>query len=354
MKKRIALIGLGKQNTKDHLTALLANKSARLVAVCDANALAAKEWGEKLEVPYFESADDMLAAVKVDAAVVAVPHFAYLPIIESLARRKVNILKEKPLAMNFDEAVAIANVVEEHGINLTIAVQRKHNKIYKTYLEYATQIGDIFSIHGHYTLNIAQLDSDWRRSRELAGGGAVLDMGYHLMDLVVWYFGIPERISAELGYHNRAQQDYDVEDTAKVQFSYHVGKRRILGSLLLSRIYPEKDELISIYGTKGTVAISKDRIELLSPDKEVMESIYLRRNSDDVQAQFDAFIESLDDENCRGNYKEHMQNMVFIDAIYRSDSGGKTIKPHADAKYKLQYKLTPRPRPTAAVVGATV
>ena len=331
--KRVALIGLGKQNTKDHLVAVQNNPNAKLIAVCDANEVVSKEWGEKLDVPAFTTVSTLLEAVKIDAAVVAVPHFAYLPIIQSLAAKGVGVLKEKPLAMNFDEAVQIAEIVQTSGINLTVAVQRKYNKIYKTYLEYASQIGEIFSIHGHYTLKIEKLDGDWRSSMKLAGGGAVIDMGYHLIDLVTWYFGLPERISAELGYRNRVGQDYDVEDTAKIQFSYKTGERRVLGSLLLSRIYPEKDEALSVYGTEGTIVLYKDRIELYSQEKELLESAYIKSNGKDVALQFDTFLTALDDPSDHGNYPEHMKNMVFIDAVYRSDERGQTVKPFTDKKY---------------------
>jgi predicted dehydrogenase len=334
LKKRIALIGLGKQNTKDHLVAIQNSPTAVLVGLCDSNQALAADWAKKLGVPAFNSVEKLLDMVGLDAAVVAVPHFAYLPIIKALADHGVSILKEKPLAMNFEEAKEIAETVEHSGINLTVAVQRKHNKIYQSYLEYASQIGTIFSIHGHYTLNIGRLDEGWRSSARMAGGGAVLDMGYHLIDLITWYFGLPDRVSADLGYHNRINQSYDVEDTAKMQFSYKVGEHRVLGSLLLSRIYPEKAEALSIYGTKGTVIIYKDRIELFDLHKELLESTYLKSNGKDVALQLDAFLDSLDDPESKGNYKEHMKDMVFIDAVYRSDKNGLTIKPLSDKKYQ--------------------
>lgn len=333
MKKQIALIGLGKQNTKDHLLAAQRNENVNIVAVCDQNAEVAIEWGDKLGVPAFNTVDEMLNQMSIDAAIVAVPHFAYKPIIIALAAHGVSILKEKPLAMDYAEALEIADIVKNANINLTVAVQRKHNKIYKTFLEYVSSIGDVFSIHGHYTLNIAQLDGDWRRSRELAGGGAVLDMGYHLIDLIVWYFDMPERISAELGYHNRKGQDYDVEDTAKVQFSYMQGGRRILGSLLLSRIYPEKEETLSVYGTNGSIVIYKDHIELRSLTKELRESVYMQSNGEDMAAQLDTFVNSLNEANSEGNYKDHLKNMAFIDAIYRSDDKGMTVAPFTDHPY---------------------
>lgn len=338
--KRIALIGLGKQNTKDHLAAAQKNNQVSITAVCDQNKIVAKEWGTRLGVPHFHSIEKLVASCELDAAVVAVPHFAYEPLIRQLAAKGIHILKEKPFAMNFAETLELRDIVSNAQINLTVAVQRKYNKIYQTYREYAKSIGDIFSIHGHYTLNIERLDEGWRSSAKLAGGGVVLDMGYHLLDLIVWYFGVPERISAELGYHNRRGQTYDVEDTAKIQFSYTSGKRRILGSILLSRIYPEKAEALSIYGTHGTIVIYKDRIELYSLEKELIESVFIKSNGEDVNSQFNAFLASLDEPENSGNYRGHLENMVFIDAIYRSDAEGITIQPFKDEKYRqlIQHK----------------
>lgn len=339
MKKNVALIGLGKQNTKDHLIAMQQNEYVEIVAVCDRDESLALEWGKRLNVKSFTSVDEMISDIELDAAIVAVPHFAYFPIIEILAENGIHILKEKPLAMTYDEAVRIDEIVQKTGINLTVAVQRKHNKIYNSFLEYVKHVGEIFSIHAHYTLNIAELDGDWRSSRELAGGGAVIDMGYHLIDLLIWYFGVPERISAELGYHNRIGQNYDVEDTAKIQFSYSNNERRILGSALLSRIYPEKDETLTVYGTKGSIVLYKDRIELKNMQKELIESIYIKSNGHDIKLQFDTFVASLDDDKTTGNYKDHLKNMAFIDAVYVSDAESRTVTLQTESKYDAAIKL---------------
>jgi predicted dehydrogenase len=337
--KRLAFIGLGKQNTKDHLPVALSHPDVEVIAVCDRNAEIAEEWGAKLGVHFYTDEQELIKKENFDAAVVAVPHFAYLPIIKSLAVKGIHIFKEKPLAVSLEEALEIAEIVSDHKINLTVAVQRKHNRIFQTYKDYSTQIGEIFSIHGHYTLNIDKLDGDWRSSKKGAGGGAVIDMGYHLIDLLIWYCGLPERISAELGYHNRIGQDYDVEDTAKIQFSYPVGvDRRVLGSVLLSRIYPTKEELLSIYGTGGAIEILRDRINLIGDDKEVLESIYIKHSGGDVVGQFNAFVESLETP-CDGTYRMHLLHMIFIDAIYRSSAEGRTIHPAEDSRYEKAFKI---------------
>ena len=329
----LVFIGLGKQNSKDHINAALANKNVKIIAVCDTDKDTAKITGEKLGVPYFDSLEELLLRCKPDAAIVAVPHKYYSSIITKLITEGVHVLKEKPLDINLNSAVKISELASKHNVNLTVAVQRKHNKIYNLFLDYKERVGDIFSVHGEYTLNISDLSEGWRSSKEISGGGAVIDMGYHLLDLVVWYFGIPERISAELGYNNRKDQKYDVEDTAKVQFSYKNGERRILGSMLLSRIYPSKDEGLFIYGTEGAIKIFKDKIELYNNDRELVESSFVKSNGDDVRLQLDCFIDAIISNDFSGNHKDHLKDMIFIDAIYKSDENNSTVMPHEDSSY---------------------
>lgn len=331
---RIVFIGLGKQNSKDHLNAALENKNVEIVAVCDTDKELAEEVGKRLQIPFFSSTEDLLKKCEPDAAVVAIPHKYYTPIVSMLIRHGIHVFKEKPLDIDLKSAIILSNMADIHNVNLTVAVQRKYNRIYKLFSEYKNHIGDVFSVHGEYTLNIDNLDEGWRSSKELSGGGAVIDMGYHLLDLLVWYFGVPNRISAELGYNNRKTQIYDVEDTAKIQFSYMDGGQRILGSILLSRIYPTKDEGLFIYGTQGAVKIFKDRIELYDTERELIESSFIKSNGNDVRLQLKNFIDAILNNDFTGNHKDHLRNMIFIDAIYHSDKKSKTIMPYNDSSYE--------------------
>lgn len=334
MKKRVAFIGLGKQNTEDHLVAALKSENVEIVAVCDTNKALAKQWAKSLGVACYYSVDELIDGAGLDAAVVAVPHNQHVEITCKLLQKGVHVFKEKPLAITLSEAWELSNIAKKKKVNLTVSVQRKHSRVYQTYLEYAKYIGDVFSIHGEYTMNIDRLDEGWRSKKEIAGGGAVLDMGYHLIDLIVWYFGVPDRISADLGYHNRLSQTYDVEDTAKIQFSYDKGKRRILGSLLISRIYPQKDEGLFIYGVNGAIKIYKNKIDLYDINRELQESTFVKANGQDVQLQFDSFIASITAGDYTGNHEDHLKDMVFIDAIYCSDAKSRTVLPRQDKAYK--------------------
>lgn len=330
----VIFVGLGKQNSKDHLTAALANSRVNIVAVCDSDKDAAESAGAKLGVPAYTNVADLLKEYKPDAAVVAVPHKYYSEIVGLLLSNKIHVLKEKPMEINLSSAVSLSKLAQDNAAILSVAVQRKHSKVYNLFADYRDKIGDIFSIHGEYTINISDLSEGWRSSFDLSGGGAVIDMGYHLIDLLTWYFGVPDRLSSELGFHNKSNQVYDVEDTAKIQFSYSQGERKILGSILLSRIYPAKDEGLSIYGTEGTIKILSNKIEYYNNDRELVESAYVKSSGNDVRLQLDSFIDDILSGSAAGNHVEHLKNMVFIDAVYKSDRVSKTVLPYKDEAYK--------------------
>jgi hypothetical protein len=84
----------------------------------------------------------------------------------------------------------------------------------------------------------------------------------------------------------------------------------------------------------GTVKIFKNRIELYDKDRELIESYYIKPNHDDINKQFDDFIESLDDKSSHGNYIHHLESMSFIDSIYLSDRESKTVQPYGQKKYE--------------------
>ena len=79
-------------------------------------------------------------------------------------------------------------------------------------------------------------------------------MGYHLVDMLLWYFGLPDRISADMSVTARPDRAYDAEDTALVHFSYDSG---LYGSLLLSRFLGPKSEQIRLVGSRGPVRSGK-------------------------------------------------------------------------------------------------
>src|SRR5690606_18053309 len=265
MKKplSVSLIGLGRIATDDHLPAILEANGVKLDSVCDVSEERVHEISTQYKVDGFTDVETLVKEKTPEMAVVAVPHHVYLPILELLAEKQIPILKEKPLARNLEEAKKIKDLVERTNTKLLVTLQRRFNPIFSVFLQLRERIGEIYNFSAEYTLNIGNLEDGWRASVEKAGGGCLIDMGYHMTDLLMWYFGLPEHVMAHMGKNNREHQEYDVEDTCNVLMKYNPGEQRprqITGNIFLSRVYPEKKEELRVSGTRGTIVVRRGGI----------------------------------------------------------------------------------------------
>lgn len=265
----IVVIGLGHQSLEDHLPAILESKKYNLIGVIDIN----KEHAEKIAKEYQTiSAQTYLELkskiiTKIDVVLIAVPHSEYLRIIEEVAADKIDIIKEKPFAISLKEASKLKEIVRRNNISLFVTLQRRYNPIFKSFKQLIKRIGKIYAIEARYTMNVVDLSSGWRAVKNIAYGGALADMGYHYIDLLVWYFGLPDSITCKISTGNRKNQQYNVEDTAFVDFSYNDianDNERILGNLVVSRVYPEKDECLIAYGSNGSVSVKRGELMRLN------------------------------------------------------------------------------------------
>ena len=337
---KIAVIGLGRQALDDHIPAILESEKFDLVAVCDINPTTLKAVSEKFKIKGFTSVDDLIGTTKCDTAIVVVPHNQYVPIITKLANAGINIIKEKPFATTIEEACSIHKAVN-NKVFLGVTLQRRFNPIYQTFLRMQQRIGKIYSIEGKYTLNIAELDEGWRASRAQAGGGALVDMGYHLIDLLIWYFGTPQTVTARITRGNREGQQYDVEDTVNMLFDFYLPKsydEKTIGNFLISRVYPKKQEILTVYGTKGILELQRGQICRYDiGGKETEKLVHQDEWPSALIEQLDHFGEAIN-AGTRWNldiFKQHLPQVAVIEAAYESDRQSTSCHPEVYFKKAL-------------------
>ena len=314
---RAGVVGLGKQALEDHIPGLAASDGAKLVAICDKNPDIVREQQYQQRVPGYTDFREMFKAENLDLVVVSVPHHVGRTVIETAAEHNVNVLKEKPFATSMDEACALVEICEQAGIQLMVTLQRRFNPIYTSFIQLADQIGTPFVVDAQYTLHIPDPSEGWRGKAAKAGGGCIIDMGYHLIDMILWYFGRPDRILADISASARPDRDYDAEDTALIHFAYDSG---LYGSLLISRFIGPKSEQIRLVGSKGIVHLERGQVRRLTNDGEVTEALSRQHAWPSAAAcQVDYFCRVIDGmrPNASGP-KENLAHMSFIAACYES------------------------------------
>lgn len=329
-------VGLGGQFA-DHEEALRA-LDVELVGLVDAHEPAVRKWSERLGVPGFTSIDKLPASIKPDFALIAVPHDQYLPLVRTLARRGIHIFKEKPLARNIKEGRAIERIAQAAGIELMVAVQRRYNPFYAAFPDLASQIGQWRAVQGAYTINVDP-SVGWRARKEIAGGGSLIDMGYHLIDLMIWYLGVPDGVLL-LSHDGAHPGNYDVEDTAMLSVQYD--HPHVVGHFVVSRCMAPKLETLTIIGTEGSVTLTRGQVhhgDLLVKTEDL---VLYDNNGDSLQrvsaqeliqdrpnahnCQLEHFLRVLrgEAENF-GSPRHHLEHMAVIEAAYMSNSG-RTIR----------------------------
>jgi predicted dehydrogenase len=172
-------------------------------------------------------------------------------------------------------------------------------------------------VDAQYTFHTEDPGAGWRGRAEAAGGGCIIDMGYHLIDMILWYFGLPDRVLADLSMTARPDRCYDAEDTALIHFGYDSG---LYGSLLLSRFIGPTTEHIRLAGSKGIIHLERGRIRRLTNDGQVVESLSREQSwPSAATCQIDHFCRVIADlrPNTSGP-QQNLAHMSFIAACYES------------------------------------
>ena len=333
MVLKIAMIGFGRQSKEDHLPAIIQSENYELVAVCDTDFNTVDVISDQYGVSGYTNLDELLEAEDFQVALVSVPHHAYLSVVSALVSAKKHIIKEKPFATSIVESQKLLQILEKGSTFFGVTVQRRFNPIYQTFHQLKKHIGKVYSIEGAYTINVPSLETGWRASKELSGGGALADMGYHFVDLLIWYFGLPTTVTARMSRGNRPGQSYDVEDTAHLLFDYCFNSQydeKLVGNFVISRVYPEKQEYVRVLGTKGVVEVSRGMIRLVGPEGKEIERLE-RQNGWPTAAveQLDYFAAKINSfvPGKLPDYIEHLQHVAVVEAAYESDRLGTSCHP---------------------------
>lgn len=217
------------------------------------------------------SLEDVLKDPSIDFVDVCTPNDSHKSIVLQSLKYNKAIYCEKPLACNYKDALEMATAVEASKVrNATALVYRflPAARLIKEALE-EKSIGDIIDFkiklyHKSY-LNPNRKGS-WR-TESTSGGGALLDLGVHLIDMVHFTLGdiVSVKAKTKIFFKDRT----DVDEIADCNFKL---ENEVEGSLEVSRIFADLDEptIFTIYGSKGSIKMNSDRpytIDIYDYDK---------------------------------------------------------------------------------------
>jgi predicted dehydrogenase len=359
----VAIIGVGGFGSFT-LRALQRSPAIRLVGLADRSSAAAAEAGKGAGVPFYTDNRSLLAETRPRIVYLCVPPMGADDIVALCADRGIHVWKEMPLARNLDEGVAMVRRMEQARLKLAVGTQRRFETTYRRAWQLRGRLGQVFLGRAHYLFNWGP-ELGWRGDKASAGGGALLELGYHAVDLLVWMLGLPEEVYGSLtggkkpaaapGPGGKLLPPYDTDDTAAALLRY---ARPLVASVVTTRCSGPVSEELSLHGQAGSLTANSELCLLRDPDGNVLDRTV--EESPPLEAfcrQADAFARAVrDDERtyeCSG--WENLLTLAAIEAIYLSD---RTSQPEPPRRLLKTHGLTAEQclicRPAEEVPGQAV
>jgi len=192
---KIAVVGCGAVSELRHLPALAAGDGREISALVDKDEARVRRLADEYGAQHALTDHRELIGLGLDGAIVATPTNLHAPMTIDLLRGGLHVLVEKPIARNLYECDAMIAAAQEMDRVLAVAFFRRfaHQlRLTKTVLD-AGLLGTIrsFDIRDGYEFGWP-VKTDFPFRREAAGGGVLIDLGVHVLDLVTWWFGDAE------------------------------------------------------------------------------------------------------------------------------------------------------------------
>lgn len=197
-KKKIAIIGVG-GIAECHIAGYKQNPNVELYAFCDINEKRLREKGEKHGVVrLYTDVNEMLAALpEIDAVSVCTWNAAHAPCTIAALNAGKDVLCEKPMALNAQQAQEMLDAAKKNHRLLMIGFVRRFGNdcgILSDFIQ-AGLFGDIYFAKASY-LRRHGCPGGWFCNKELSGGGPLIDLGVHVIDLARYLCGRPHPVSA--------------------------------------------------------------------------------------------------------------------------------------------------------------
>ncbi len=252
---RWGVIGCGGIALRRTIPGLVLAENSELVAVMDTNPDAALACQRKFNAKFaYTDYTELLACDEIDAVYIASPVICHYEQAAAAARAKKHILLEKPLGLTVDQAKEIQAICDAEGVKLGAGFMMRFNGLHEQVRDLiaAGKLGDIVSMRAQFTCWYPEIEGAWRQQKSTSGGGALMDMGIHCIDLLRFMSGMEAKeITAFIG--NQIFK-YEVEDAASLTMRMGNGALAYVDAAFN---IPDDATVckLEIYGTGGSVVL---------------------------------------------------------------------------------------------------
>lgn len=253
-KVRLGIIGMGRMGLT-HYSIINTHPSVEMTAIADTSSMMLNMIKKYLPtVKMFEDYKDLLKSGLVDAVIVCTPSSMHYDVCKMACENGISVFCEKPFTTNPKLAADLANMFETKGLVNQVGYVYRFDAVFKKVKELLNQgiLGKTVHCNAQFlsaTISKAQPEKGWRSKRE-NGGGCTYEMGSHVIDLMEFFFGKPEKV---LGSMMNKVYSEAVEDITDAEMEYNGGITANIHVNWSDYTYRKPMLKLDIHGTKGKI-----------------------------------------------------------------------------------------------------
>ena len=321
---------------------ILKADNAELSAVFDIDAQVNAEMAKEFDAKQAASINDLQEA-DIDAVYIATPANFHAEQVRACAEAGKHILCEKPLGMTVTEAEEMIDVCKQIGVKLGCAFMMRFVAQHQQALKLINEgkLGKPTYARAQLSCWYPPITSAWRQSPATGGGGSLIDMGGHCIDLLEMFFGPVVKVSC---FINNTVHDYKSEDSAVAMLLFENGA---LGTIDTFFCIPDNSSknVLDLYGSKGSIlakgtigqAPAGQMVAFLEQDSEEYDAQQARTEAQGIiiapepvntyQAEIEEFGQAIiDDREPVINGELGLRSQKILTACYNSARSGKVIE----------------------------
>ena len=272
---RLAIVGLVHGHVDGFLRAAQQRKDVEIAGIFDPDTALQRHYAQRYglaESVFFTDLSTMLDRVKPEAVASFTSTFDHAKVVEACARRHIHVMMEKPLAVNMDDARAIAHAAHEDGIHVIVNYETtwypSHAAMWRLLKEQqaAGDIRKMVAMDGHQgpkEIGVGPEFLGWLTDPVKNGAGALFDFGCYGANLMTWMMDNQRPVAVTAIAQTTKPQIYArVDDEASVLVEYP----RAQGIIQASWNWPFNRKDFEVYGERGyAIATGGDALRVRLP-----------------------------------------------------------------------------------------
>lgn len=333
MKKiKIGLIGAG-YISDYHARGLMQLPNVEITAVVSRSLESAEKFAKKYGIRNaYNNIQKVILDAEIDGVIISTPNQFHAPYAIDFLKSGKAVFLEKPMAMNAEEGKQIDAASKENNQLVMVG----HMWRFDTDANYIKDIidsgklGKIFKTKG-YGIHENWGPSGWFTKKELAGGGALADMGVHAIDAIRYLLGDPKplkvyaRIATNFG-------DYDVDDSGIIVITWDNGTESIIESGWWHPHMDGPEAAAGIFGTKGYASLFPTFLKMTTGEEtfeKITPELPKREEHCDQKiytSQMEYFVDCIRTKNQPiPGLNEGQIVLQIVDAAYKSSKTGEVV-----------------------------